>query len=316
MVMEYLDGCDLGAEIANSGPLPIADAVEYVLQACEAMIEAHEGGIIHRDLKPENLFLSRNGQARTVKILDFGISRVSHPGEMRVTQTQSSFGTPLYMSPEQVRSTKNVDQRTDIWSLGVIFYELVTGEPPFTGETPTAVAVSITVDKFTSLRKLRTDIPVALDLVIARALEKEPEKRFASMREFADALKPFRGTPSSATPFVGARQTSSTSRTLRVSNAEVAARTGSKRTTPAWIAYAVGGGVLAVLVIGSLAIRASWQTRSGAASPNAAATTASPTPGRTVPELATAVPDTPATADTGHTQAVVDVTPSSAPTKA
>ena len=104
MVMEYLDGCDLGAEIANSGPLPIADAVEYVLQACEAMIEAHEGGIIHRDLKPENLFLSRNGQARTVKILDFGISRVSHPGEMRVTQTQSSFGTPLYMSPEQVRS--------------------------------------------------------------------------------------------------------------------------------------------------------------------------------------------------------------------
>ncbi len=264
IVMEYLEGQDLGAEIATNGPFPIADAIEYVIEACEAMIEAHERGIIHRDLKPENLFLAREGASRTIKILDFGISRFSAPGEMRVTQTQSSFGTPLYMSPEQVRSTKNVDERTDIWSLGVIFYELVTGEPPFSGETPTAVAVAITIDKLVPLRTKREDVPEELDAVVSRALEKEPEKRVQTMRDLADALRPFFGTASSATPAVAVRLDPTNSKTLRVSNAEVPARAG-KRVTPVWLPLALGA-----LVLACIRARFGWrftQNKTGTARP-------------------------------------------------
>ena len=142
LVMEYLDGSDLSALLRRDGPLPPRDAVEYVLQACEALAEAHAVGIVHRDLKPANLFLARHaGGAPRIKVLDFGISKLTArdpsmpPDDPSMTRTRAWLGSPLYMSPEQMRSARDVDTRTDIWALGVILYELLSGKPPFDGET-------------------------------------------------------------------------------------------------------------------------------------------------------------------------------------
>ena len=135
MVMERLHGHDLETELEARGKLEIAEAVQYVVEACAAMTEAHQRGIVHRDLKPSNLFLSTEADGSVcVKVLDFGISKVQSE-EGRITSTQHQMGTPLYMSPEQVRSAKSVDARTDVWSLGVILYELLTGDTPFKGST-------------------------------------------------------------------------------------------------------------------------------------------------------------------------------------
>jgi serine/threonine-protein kinase len=119
--MEFLEGNNLDAELGRRGALPIGEAVELVRQACEAMIEAHAAGIVHRDLKPANLFLATQGSRKVVKVLDFGISLVASPEDTRLTRTQAAFGTPLYMSPEAILSTKHADARSDVWVLGVIF---------------------------------------------------------------------------------------------------------------------------------------------------------------------------------------------------
>jgi len=191
MVMECLDGEDLGALLERQGPLPLADAIRYVLEACEAMDEAHARGIVHRDLKPENLFLSRDTDGTHVKVLDFGISKRADDNAVNVTRTQSSLGTPLYMSPEQTRSTKHVDARTDVWSMGVILYELLSGDVPFKGETPGQVAVSVAVDKVVPLLSYRPDLPPAIEAVIAMSLAKDVDDRYPSIRAFAVALTPF-----------------------------------------------------------------------------------------------------------------------------
>lgn len=191
MVSELLEGTDLGVELERRQRLPLAEASYYVTQTAEAMAGAHARGVIHRDLKPTNLFLVRSSGRSLIKILDFGISKVIDDQNPKMTQTQSAFGTPLYMSPEQVRSTKTVDHRTDIWSLGVIFYELVTGTMPFRGESLTAVAVSISVDPLEPPSHRNPELPPELDEVLARALAKSPEDRFASMMAFTDALRPF-----------------------------------------------------------------------------------------------------------------------------
>ncbi|MGC4091034.1 MAG: serine/threonine-protein kinase [Polyangiaceae bacterium] len=141
MVMEYLDGEDLSNWLRLRGPLPVEQAVDFVLQACVALADAHSVGIIHRDLKPGNLFCVRRSDGQLViKVLDFGISklteaaRVSEPGGFSVTKTAAVMGSPLYMSPEQVQSAKDVDARSDIWGLGVVMFELLTGVGPFLGE--------------------------------------------------------------------------------------------------------------------------------------------------------------------------------------
>jgi serine/threonine protein kinase len=133
MVMEYLEGQDLGDVIDRVGEMPVHEAVDYVLQACEAIAEAHAAGIIHRDLKPKNLFLSRTVDGRPlVKVLDFGISKMEDAAEdMSLTRTTEIIGSPSYMSPEQLRASKGVDVRTDIWALGVILFELLTKKLPF-----------------------------------------------------------------------------------------------------------------------------------------------------------------------------------------
>jgi serine/threonine-protein kinase len=201
LVMEYLEGHDLEAELAARGPLPVDESVGYVLQACAAMTEAHAAGIIHRDLKPSNLFLCPEKDGWIVKVLDFGISKMADDGDARLTGTQASVGTPLYMSPEQVRSARNVDSRTDIWSLGVIVYELLTGRTPFEGST-TAAAASIVADPTPPLTDYRDDIPKALEETIYRALAKDPGARFPTVTEFAQAIAPFAGPirPSVAPP--------------------------------------------------------------------------------------------------------------------
>lgn len=193
MVMEYLEGEDLSQRIER-GPLPIEDAADFIIQSCEAMNVAHRSGIVHRDLKPANLFLTqRPDGSPIVKVLDFGISKVSSPEaqQLSLTHTQAMMGSPLYMSPEQMRSSKDVDRRADIWSLGVILYELVTGDVPFSGATFPEVLVKVMTDPAPSLRALRPDAPEALDAIVRRCLAKSPADRYSSVAALAVALAPF-----------------------------------------------------------------------------------------------------------------------------
>ena len=198
MVMEFLDGKDLGAIITPDQPLPVAESVDYVLQSCEAMAEAHKSGIVHRDLKPSNLFLAnRRDGTKTIKVLDFGISKFSADSPVlgkegvSLTATRTMMGSPLYMSPEQVRSAKNVDRRSDIWALGVILYELLTGRLPFEGDNAGAICAMIVADEPVPLRMMKEDLPAELERIVMRCIEKEPAERYQDVAELAEALRPF-----------------------------------------------------------------------------------------------------------------------------
>jgi serine/threonine protein kinase len=193
MVMEYMEGRDLDATIRESGPLPIADAVDFILQAGEALAEAHALGTVHRDLKPANLFVTRRADGSpSIKVLDFGISKqAGAAGNLGMTSTQAVMGSPLYMSPEQMRSSKDVDARADIWALGTVLYEAIAGTPPFDGETVTALIIKITQDAVPPLRARRLDVPPQLEAVLATALEKDRARRYQTMASFAAALAPF-----------------------------------------------------------------------------------------------------------------------------
>ncbi len=175
--------------------LPIEDAIDFILQAIEALAEAHAAGIVHRDLKPANLFIAtRADGSRIVKVLDFGISKSllgASVAELSLTRTSVLIGSPLYMSPEQMRSAKDVDTRTDIWSLGVIMYEMITGHPPYTGDSIPALCASLLSDTPVAMRALRSEVPVELEVVISRCLAKDREQRFGTVGELARALAPF-----------------------------------------------------------------------------------------------------------------------------
>ncbi|CAN5771148.1 hypothetical protein BH09MYX1_BH09MYX1_44180 [soil metagenome] len=195
MVMEYLDGSDLSAVIAERGALPVADAVDYLLQGMEAIAEAHSLGIIHRDIKPSNLFLTRSSDGRAlVKVLDFGISKVDSRGAMTeaaLTRTSSIMGSPLYMAPEQMVSTREVDARADVWALGIVLYELLARHAPFLGESMTELCARILQEPPAPLRLSRPDISPDLESVILRALQKDRSHRYASVADFATSLAPF-----------------------------------------------------------------------------------------------------------------------------
>jgi eukaryotic-like serine/threonine-protein kinase len=192
LVMEFLHGSDLHT-LLDQGPLSIEDAIDYVVQACEAVGEAHMLGIIHRDLKPSNLFLTRRrDHSALIKVLDFGISKIplDEGGELGpiVTATNSVVGSPRYMSPEQIRSARNVDSRADIWSLGIVLHELVTANHPFPAETPWDTMAQILSRPPILLRAQRADAPAELEAVVRRCLEKDRDGRFADVASLVAAL--------------------------------------------------------------------------------------------------------------------------------
>src|SRR5688572_5383948 len=196
IVMEYLEGRDLGAMLEMEGRLSIRRAVHYVMQACEALAVAHSSGITHRDIKPENLFLTQKGDLELVKLLDFGISKAAltgkvFGGELSGAEAQCLLGTPLYMSPEQIRAAAEIDHRTDIWSLGAVLYELITARPAFVADSVRQVWTRILETSPTPLAAHCPEAPPALQAVIDRCLEKDPAHRFQNVAELAIALLPF-----------------------------------------------------------------------------------------------------------------------------
>lgn len=190
IVMELLEGEDLASVLAARGRLAVAEVASYMSQVCEALAEAHALGIVHRDLKPANIFLARRPTgATTVKVLDFGISKGAvGAAPESLTATSAFIGTPYYMSPEQLREAKAVDARSDIWALGVVMYELLTGRPPFVADALADLCVLIVDSKPVPVSAMRPDVTPALDAVLARCMEKEPAHRFASVKELAAAL--------------------------------------------------------------------------------------------------------------------------------
>ena len=307
MVMEYLEGTDLSGWLRSRGPLPIDQAVDFLLQACVAVAEAHGMGIVHRDLKPANLFcVRRNDGQFVVKVLDFGISKVTggtHPSDsgMSVTRTSAVMGSPLYMSPEQVQSSKDVDSRTDLWALGVILFELLTASVPFPGETFGEIAVKIAVRAPLSLRACRPDAPQGLEAVMLRCLEKDRERRFANVAELAWALLPFaperarayveriNGVVGSSALAAGAASSSpSISGTMHAPGTmspvgRTTAGGGRRRNRLAMI----GGAAGAVGVLGALALMATRSSRpndADATGATAAATVAHADPPAKAPE--------------------------------
>jgi serine/threonine-protein kinase len=270
MVMEFLDGFDLSEMLRRQGPLPIALAVDFVLQACEGVAEAHRVGIVHRDLKPANLFCVRRLDGKLfVKVLDFGISKLSAAGaqsSLAMTSTAAVMGTPYYMSPEQMDSARVVDGRTDIWSLGIVLYELLTGHRPFGGQTMPEVCISIATHPAPPIRRLRADVPPGLEAAIFKCLEKQRAERFSTIEEMAGALAPFgegEGARSGggaarvamATANVGEATASAPDAThLGLSTPQSLSALGhtkrpASRRTPALLGLAGGAAVLLVLTI-------------------------------------------------------------------
>jgi eukaryotic-like serine/threonine-protein kinase len=195
LVMEYLDGNDLGAVLRDRGPMPVEEAVDFVLQACEALAEAHSAGIIHRDLKPSNLFLiKRLDGSPSIKLIDFGISKIQLPGaegaEGEMTATAVMMGSPLYMAPEQMASARDVDGRSDIWSLGIILHTMLTGSPPF--RAPSVMQVyELIVQGAPPIRKARADVPAGIETAILKCLQKDRRQRYNNVGELADAIAEF-----------------------------------------------------------------------------------------------------------------------------
>ncbi|HTV22329.1 MAG TPA: serine/threonine-protein kinase [Polyangiaceae bacterium] len=198
IVMEYLRGLDLKDVSTRRGPLPVSEAVDFVLQACDAVAEAHALGIVHRDLKPSNLFLTeRPDGSPLVKVLDFGISKALHGGsggqtsQQQMTASAAIMGSPQYMSPEQIRSSKNVDARADVWALGTILHELIAGTPAYVADTVPGLLAMIVADPPPPLSHARPDAPADLEAAILRCLQKDREQRFANVAELAHALERF-----------------------------------------------------------------------------------------------------------------------------
>jgi tRNA A-37 threonylcarbamoyl transferase component Bud32 len=191
IVLEFLEGRDLDAELEVTGPMLVEDAVDIVQQVTEAMSEAHALGIVHRDLKPSNLFVCRVGERgrRVVKVLDFGISKTESE-DTRLTPSHEYFGTPYYAAPEQLRAACTADARSDVWSLGSILFELLTGRTPFIG-TPTSVIAKVVSEPVPWPTELRPELPRELARIIMRALQRDPLQRFQNMREMGQALEPF-----------------------------------------------------------------------------------------------------------------------------
>jgi serine/threonine-protein kinase len=210
MVMEYLEGTDLSDLLHKRGPFPVQDACEFILQACEAIAEAHGLGIVHRDLKPANLFLTKGQSGEpVVKVLDFGVSKVielgieddtnpggrprQKPADSVVTRASDLLGSPSYMAPEQIISARDADIRSDIWSLGVILFRLISGKAPFHATSLGELIQAIVHGPIPSLRDAKPDLPQGLEHVVARCLERDRNNRLGDVTELARMLAPYAG---------------------------------------------------------------------------------------------------------------------------
>ncbi len=268
MVMEYLEGGDLAAWIQQRGALAVDQAVDFVLQACVAVADAHALGIVHRDLKPANLFCVRRSDGKlSIKVLDFGISKVTDANSKlggSFTQTRAAMGSPVYMAPEQMRSARDVDAKADIWALGMILFELMTGHPAFNAESMMELAIRVANDPTPSIRTIRPDVPAGLEAVIAKCLEKDRANRYANVAELAFALAPFaparaRGSIERITGIIQAAGLSQSALALPPTprNAETQPSTGTMQavgrttagTSRRTVALAVGGGAAALIVV-------------------------------------------------------------------
>src|SRR6185369_6194213 len=191
LVMEYLDGRTLKEIIRSEGPLPLDRTVEIVRQVAGALDAAHEQGVIHRDLKSDNIMLSQTNGGDWAKVLDFGIARIQQPEGVRdidITTANLVIGTPQYMSPEQCSQSGPIDKRSDVYSFGIIVYEMLAGRVPFTGESPTVIMMKQVQDEPPSISEFRPDLPAAVAQLISRALAKNPDDRFQSAGDLAKAL--------------------------------------------------------------------------------------------------------------------------------
>jgi serine/threonine protein kinase len=212
LVMELLHGRDLLAELRARGTLPLGEAAEIVVQACEGLAAVHAQGIVHRDVKPANLFLTTRSSGRLlVKIVDFGISKTRPATEEELSLTRGSIGSPHYTSPEQLRSARAVDARSDVWSLGVTLFRTLTGEQPFAGASMGTLMAAVMTEDPRPLRDLRPDLPAEIGEIIVRCLAKNVEERYASVSELADALTPFAVSPRARAPGAPADRVSGSS---------------------------------------------------------------------------------------------------------
>ena len=322
MVLEYLEGADLSN--VSRAQLTVGGIVDLMLQACEALAEAHSLGIVHRDVKPANFFITRGADGvPLLKVLDFGISKTPVTG-INLTATQAVMGTPAYMSPEQMRSSRDVDHRSDIWALGVVLYELLQGAPPFGGDTFSSMVIKVVTDP---LPQLTVQLPGDLAAIVYRCLEKDPARRFQNVAELAHALAPYAQTETQASISVqrtrsiigleahrSATEHGPARRAIPPSTLSGAA--GAKTTTPAggrrWPIFASLGvlaGFVAVAVVASNgggsgdgkkadglapAARPDIAPPPVAATPPAAPPVATP-PTATLPNTVAATPSTPTT---------------------
>jgi serine/threonine protein kinase len=200
MVMEYLEGADLHQILIEGGPLPAERAVRFIMQACAALAEAHAHGIVHRDLKPANLFVTRLPDgSECLKVLDFGISKLpqSTMDEMSLTGTGTVLGSPVYMSPEQMTSSRRVDGRADVWALGIVLYQLLSGGFPFEAEALPELCARVLSEAPLAL-SAQVAVAPGLEAAVMRCLAKDPAERFARVEELAAALAPFAGSAGAA----------------------------------------------------------------------------------------------------------------------
>jgi serine/threonine-protein kinase len=255
--MEYLEGITLEAKIRREGAISPERAIDYVLQACDGLREVHTAGIVHRDVKPENLFLASTGGSRkeVVKIVDFGIAkRLDATRAKIVTGPQDRIGSPCYMSPEQMASPKTVDPRTDVWALGVVLYQSLTGRLPFDGNTLEEMFERIASAEVVPPSTYQAKVDFGLDAIVARCLKKDPNDRFQSIEELAAELERFRSPAEWRASTVDEQIWQAASR----SDAAVVAAPRPRAKGPAWpVAIAAVFGA-AVTIAGTVLV---WTSR-------------------------------------------------------